>query len=122
MREKLTTLSICPLPEGDNLQITRQHNRTKQQAKAWVDVKLGEMLQRFGDSVSDASHQWQGDTMEFEFRAAGLVNFSGTLAVTDSDFHLDLPFPFLAKSYEGRAEVEINRWLDDNLTDRSGKV
>lgn len=97
------------------LQITRQHNRNKQQAKAWVDVKLSEMLTQFGDSVSDTSYNWRGDTMEFAFRAAGLVSFSGTLAVTDTDFHLDLPFPFLAKSFEPRAEVEVNRWLDDNL-------
>ena len=98
-----------------NMQITRRHNRTRQQAKAWVDVKLAEMLGQFGDSVSDASHQWRGDTMEFAFRAAGFVNFSGTLAVTDTDFHLDMPFPLFAKGFEPRAEAEINKWLDDNL-------
>ena len=99
------------------MQITRQHNRTKQQAKDWADVKLAEMLQQFGDSVSDVSHQWRSDTLEFAFRAAGLVSFSGTLAVTDTDFHLDLPFPLLAKGFESSAEAEVNRWLDDNLTD-----
>lgn len=98
------------------MQITRQHKRTKQQAKTWADEKLAEMLQRFGDSVSEASHQWQGDTLEFAFRAAGLVSFQGTLAVTDTDFHLDLPFPLLAKGFEPRAETEVNKWLDDNLT------
>lgn len=100
---------------GD-MQITRRHNRTKQQAKVWVDDKLAEMLKQFGDSVSDTSHQWRDDTLEFAFRAAGLVNFRGTLAVTDTDFHLNLPFPFLAKGFESRAEAEVNRWLDDNLT------
>ena len=99
------------------MQITRQHNRNRQQAKDWVDVKLMEMLQQFGDSVSDATHQWRGDTLEFTFRAAGLVSFRGTLAVTDSDFHLDLPFPLLARGFESRAESEVNKWLDDNLTD-----
>lgn len=99
------------------MQITRQHNLPKQQAKVWVDEKLNEMLRQFGDSVSDASRQWRGDTLEFAFRAAGLMRFKGTLAVTDSDFHLDLPFPFLAKGFEPRAETEVNRWLDDNLTD-----
>ena len=98
------------------MQITRQHNRTKQQAKDWIDEKLAEMLRQFGDSVSEASYQWRGDTMEFAFRAAGMVSFRGTLAVTDSDFHLDLPFPFLAKGFESRAKSEVNKWLDDNLT------
>ena len=98
-----------------DMQITRRHNRTKQQAKAWVDDKIAEMLTQFGDSVSDMSHQWHGDTLEFAFRAAGLVNFRGTLAVTDSDFHLNLPFPLLARGFEPRAEAEANKWLDDNL-------
>ena len=101
---------------GD-MHITRQHNRTKQQAKAWVDDKIVEMLGQFGDSVSDTAHRWRGDTLEFAFRAAGIVSFQGTLAVTDTDFHLDLPFPFLAKGFEPRAEAEVNKWLDDNLTD-----
>lgn len=101
---------------AQDMQITRQHNRTRQQAKDWVDEKLAEMLRQFGDSVSEVSRQWRGDTMEFAFRAAGLVSFRGTLAVTDTDFHLDMPFPFLAKGFEPRAEVEVNRWLDDNLT------
>ena len=111
----MTMASMCY--HASDMQISRQHNRNKQQAKDWVDVKLGEMLQQFGDSVSDASHRWQGDTMEFAFTAAGFVSFSGSLAVTDTEIHLDMPFPFLAKSFEPRAEVEVNRWLDDNLTD-----
>lgn len=99
------------------MQITRQHNMTKQQAKDWVDVKLDEMLHRFSDSVSEVSHEWRDDTLEFAFRAAGLLSFRGDLAVTGSDFHLDLPFPFLAKGFEPRALVELNKWLDENLTD-----
>ena len=104
--------------EGD-MQITRQHNLSKRQAKAWMDEKLSEMLQQFGDSVSDVSHQWRGDTLEFAFRVAGVMSFQGTLAVTDGDFHLDLPFPFLAKGFESRVEAEANRWLDNNLTPSS---
>ena len=97
------------------MNITRQHNRTKQQAKAWVDEKLGEMLTQFGDSVSDVSHEWRGDTMAFALRVMRFVRFSGTLAVTDTDLHLDLPFPSFAKSFEPQAEAEVNKWLDDNL-------
>ena len=110
----MTAVGMC-YHAGD-MQINRQHNRTKQQAKVWVDEKLAEMLQQFGDSVSNASHQWRGDTLDFAFRAAGLMSFQGTLTVTDSDFYLDLPFPFLAKGFEPRAVTEVNRWLDDNLT------
>ena len=110
----MTATSMC-YHAGD-MKITRQHNRTKQQAKAWVDVKLDEMLRQFGDSVSDTSYRWNGDTMEFAFRAAGLVSFNGTLSVTDSELYLNMPFPLLAKGFEARAEEEANKWLDDNLT------
>ena len=99
------------------MQITRRHNRTKQQAKAWVDDKLTEMLTQFGDSVSDVSHRWRGDTLEFALKVMGLVSLNGALAVTDTDLHLDIPLPLFAKSFEPRAEAEINKWLDDNLTD-----
>ena len=111
----MTAPSMCY--HTQDMQITRRHNMSRQQAKAWVDVKLDEMLRQFGDSVSDTSHRWRGDTLEFSFRAAGLVNFRGTLAVSDSDFRLDLPFPLLARGFESRAEAEVNRWLDGNLTD-----
>ncbi len=97
------------------MQIVRKHNFTKQQAKAWVDDKITEMLHQFGGSVSNVSHSWLDDTLVFAFRASGLVSFQGTLAVTDSHFYLDLPFPFLAKGFEPRAEAEANKWLDDNL-------
>ena len=98
-----------------DMKITRRHNQTKQQAKAWADDKLSELLRQFGDSVSDASHRWRGDTLEFKFRAMGMLNLRGTLAITDSDLRLNLPFPFLAKGFEPRATAEVNRWLDSNL-------
>ena len=98
------------------MQITRQHNMTKPQAKAWIDDTLTEMLTQFGDSVSDVSHRWRDDTLEFALKVMGMVRFSGTLVVTDTDLHLDMPFPPFAKGFEPRAEAEVNRWLDENLT------
>ena len=109
----MKAVSMCY--HAHDMQITRQHNRTKQQAKTWVDDKISEMLAQFGDSVSDISRNWRGDTLEFAFRAGGLVSFRGALIVTNSEFHLDLPFPFLARGFEPRAEAEANKWLDDNL-------
>ena len=88
---------------------------TKSKARAWVDEKLAEMLGQFGDRVSDVSYEWTGDRLMFQFRAAGMVRFKGTLDVTDSDLRLDLPFPLLARGYQGKAEAEITAWLDDNL-------
>ena len=97
------------------MQITRAHNRSKPQAKAWVDDKIVDLCAQFGDSVSDWTHHWQGDTVAFSFRAAGMMRFQGTLAVSDTDLRLDMPFPLLAKGFEPRAQAEVGKWLDDNL-------
>ena len=97
------------------MKLKRAHNMTSQDAIAWVDTKIVEMLEEFGDSVSGVEKSLNGNVLKFQFRAARLVKFEGKLTVTDRDFDLDLPFPLLARSKEGRAREEINRWLDQNL-------
>lgn len=97
------------------MRIRRRHRMTKRQARAWVDDKGAEMLAQFGDSVSNAAHRWNGDTLEFGFTAGGLMAFKGKLRVTESELVLDMPFPLLARGFEGRARAELNRLLDENL-------
>ena len=97
------------------MKITRAHNMDKPQAKAWLDQKSAEMLNKFGASISDHASQWNGDNLEFAFTAAGVMRFRGSVAVTPDAYRINLPFPLLAKPYEARAKTEINQWLDDNL-------
>lgn len=87
----------------------------KDEARDWVEGKIGEMLERFGEAVSDDWHRWNGDALEFGFTAGGFVRFTGTLDVTEGEFVLDMPFPLMARGFEGRARTEVNRWLDQNL-------
>ena len=51
----------------------------------------------------------------FRFTVSSFVRFEGTLTVTGEHLDLNLPFPLLARSREGAARAEINRWLDQNL-------
>ena len=97
------------------MKLVRRHGMTKDAAKRWVDGELSDLLNQFGDSVSDVSHSWKGDTMRFAFRAAGMFAFKGTLKVTDDALNLDLPFPLLARGFEGRAKAEAEGWLDRKL-------
>ena len=88
---------------------------TAPDAVAWVDTKLQEMLDEFGDAVSGVSREWQRSVLKFRFRVSRIAKFEGTLTVTDRNLDLDIPFPLLARSKEGAARNEINRWLDQNL-------
>ena len=97
------------------MRIKRPHSMTKQEAKDWVNRELSEMLNQFGDSVSNVSHAWQGDSMRFRFQVSRIASFKGAVTVTDADLNLDLPFPLLARGFEGKAKTEVERWLDKNL-------
>ena len=95
--------------------IARMHNMTQPEAVAWVDAKLSEMMGEFGDRVSDVSRAWDGKVLKFRFRVSRFARFEGKLTVTRDCLHLDLPFPLLARSREGAARAELDKWLDQNL-------
>ena len=97
------------------MRITRTHNMAEQEAIEWVDSKLSEMMDEFGDSVSGVSRAWDGNVLMFRFSVSYLARFEGTLTVTEEHLVLNLPFPLLARSREGSARAEINRWLELNL-------
>jgi hypothetical protein len=88
---------------------------TKQGARDWVASELSDLLNQFGDSVSDVSHEWKGDALKFRFRVSRIASFRGALTVTDTDLDLDLPFPLLARGFEGKAKDRVEQWLDENL-------
>ena len=97
------------------MRITRAHNMTEPEAIKWVDHKLSEMMAEFGNSVSGVSRAWNINVLTFRFTVSSFVRFEGTLTVTGEHLDLNLPFPLLARSREGAARAEINRWLDQNL-------
>jgi hypothetical protein len=88
---------------------------TQGDAKDWVSRELSELLTQFGDSVSDVSYAWQGDSMKFRFRVSRIASFKGDLSVTATDLSLNLPFPLLARGFESKAKAEAERWLGQNL-------
>ncbi len=97
------------------MRIKRPHNMTKQEARDWVGSELSDLLKQFGDSVSDVSYAWQGDSMKFRIRVSRIASFKGDLSVTDTDLNLNMPFPLLVRGFEGKAKAEAERWLDQNL-------
>ena len=75
------------------MRITRTHNMTEREAIVWVDSKLSEMMEEFGDSVSGVSRAWNGNVLMFRFSVSAFARFEGTLTVTGEHLDLNLPFP-----------------------------
>ena len=97
------------------MNITRMHNmNTQQEARDWVDAKLDEMKDAFGNQVYDVSGVWNDNVLRFRFRIGRLARFQGTLIVTRDCLHLDLPFPLLARLREGTARAAADWWLGEN--------
>ena len=63
------------------MRITRTHDMTEPQAIEWVDRKLSEMMDEFGDSVSGVSRAWRGNVLNFRFSVSAFARFEGTLTV-----------------------------------------
>ena len=101
------TLVVARIPASLTMKINRTHSMTKDDAKRWADGELSDLLNQFGDSVSDVSHAWKGDTMRFAFRAGGMFTFKGALKVSDDALNLDLPFPLLARGFEGGRKPKL---------------
>ena len=59
---------------------------TTQAAQDKLERALPGVISRFGDSVSEIKHSWQGDLAQFSFRAKGF-SINGELLVSDADVY-----------------------------------
>ncbi len=96
------------------MKITREHDMTREKARTTVESLIPDLIDSFGQQVSDPRWDWRGDVMTFSFTAMGL-GIEGTLEVSDSTLVLDVKLPLLARAFEGKlvsvAEREIDRYL-----------
>ena len=87
---------------------------TKQAAKDKLEGTLPALIARFGDSVSDFEHAWQGNSATFSFRARGF-DVQGSLKITDSDVVVDMKLPFVARLFESTIRSNVELELDTTL-------
>jgi hypothetical protein len=59
-----------------------------------------------GDQVKIEKEDWDGDTLHFAVEAQG-QNLSGSLAIKETEFVVDLKLPFYLKPFEGRIQKAI---------------
>ncbi len=83
---------------------------TADTARGEVERALPGLLQEFGSDVSDVTHVWSGDCMNFSFRTRGL-SIKGRIDVTDSQLIIEVSLPILARPFEGRIRSATERKL-----------
>ncbi len=83
---------------------------TADTARGEVERALPGLLQEFGSDVSDISHTWNGNFMNFSFRARGW-SIKGKIQVTESEVLIDVNLPILARPFEGRIRSATERKL-----------
>ena len=84
---------------------------TRQAARDKLEGALPALIDRFGDSVSELKHTWQGDAARFSFQARGF-NVKGTLLVTDTEVAIDVKLPFAPRLFEGTIRSSAEQGLD----------
>ena len=90
------------------MRIEVPHKTTRAKARKIVEQKLTTLLSQFGHHADDMKHEWQGDTLQFAFKAKGFTG-KGTVEITDKDVIIDGKLPLLAKPFEGRIKSTVEK-------------
>ena len=94
------------------MRIAVQHNTTRDKARKIVEQKMKALESQYGHYASDIDHQWQGDTLNFGFKAKGFSG-KGTLEITDKELILDGKLPLIAKPFESRIRSTVEREAEE---------
>ncbi|MEO5595877.1 MAG: polyhydroxyalkanoic acid system family protein [Lysobacteraceae bacterium] len=84
------------------IDIQREHDKSKTQARAAVNKVAEKIAEKFG-----ISHKWSGDALDFE--GSGV---SGRIALGKKNVHLTATLGFLLSAFKGSIETEIQKYLD----------
>ena len=90
------------------MRIAVPHKTTRDKAQKIVEQKMKSLQSQYGHYADDLNHQWQGNTLHFDFKAKGFTG-KGTLEITDSDVIIDGKLPLIAKPFESRIRTTIER-------------
>jgi hypothetical protein len=91
------------------MKITFSHNSTAEDARTTVVDQVPELMKRVGSSVSNSSYDWDGNVMEFSFRAAA-ADFRGTLEIKEREIVLVFNVPLRFRLFQGTIEAEARKW------------
>ena|SRR5690606_31297836 len=95
--------------------MTVPHKLSQEEALSRIQKMLGELKKEHGDSISDLSESWSGNTGDFSLTAMGM-KISGQLAVQPNDVALNANIPFAAVPFKGQIEKLIRDEAEKLLT------
>ena len=72
--------------------------------------RLKAQINRGRSKVSDLEEDWQGDTLNFKFKAMGF-KVGGAMAVEDAAVKIDVDLPFAAMMVKGMIEQRARQEL-----------
>jgi hypothetical protein len=90
------------------------HRLGREAALVRVQQFLDDIRQTYGQDLSDVRGQWQGNRLEFGFKAKGL-GVHGTLTVEETEVRVAGPLPLAAMFFRGRIEQQIRQELEKLL-------
>lgn len=88
------------------MQFKIPHKTTRAEARLKIQRALDDARPKLGDQVVINQEQWQGDVLTFSVTIQGQT-ISGTLAVTDADYDVDVRLPLMLRMFEGRIKQAI---------------
>jgi len=97
------------------LKMTTAHALGQEEAVRRLQEKFSVVRETYRDKVSNLDEQWNGNTLSFAFKAAGM-KVSGTVTVGAADVQLDARLPLAAIMFKGLIERQIRAELGELLT------
>ncbi len=99
------------------MRVSAPHGTTRQGARETIVEEMPRLLERFGGQVSNPRYAWNGDTLEFSFKAAG-ADLEGLLHVGEQDVEIEMVLPLRFRFFQGMIEGEMREWCDRVLCRR----
>jgi hypothetical protein len=86
---------------------TLTHEEAHERLNRFIDV----LRQKFQDSVNDLDQNWNGDTLNFQFKTFGIL-LKGGITVEPTQLSVKGEIPFTAMMFRGKIESTIREQLE----------
>jgi hypothetical protein len=87
---------------------------SKDQAVSQLKGLLEKVRARYQDQVSDMQESWNGDNLDFSFKAYGFT-IKGVVTVAEEAVRVVGDLPFAAVMFRGKIEESIRSEIDKTL-------